>query len=35
MVELISSGDRWSDKKHVRNLNNIDFVDIGSFEELY
>ncbi len=35
VVKLINSGNCGSDKEHVRDFDDVDFVDIGSFEELY
>lgn len=34
MIELIWGRNGGIDEKHVRDLNNVDFVDILSFEEL-
>lgn len=34
VVEFIRSGDGRSDEEHVRDFDDVDFVDIGPFEEL-
>ena len=34
MIEFIWSGNGGSDEKHVRDFNNVDFIDVSSINEL-